>query len=125
MSQQKILALAAYLTSAQASLHFRMPATVTAPTIPANDPSLLPSDSEDDSDFAASQSDHSSDSDAENRKKRKAGDELGSGDEGIIESGRKRIRKKRPKIKHAEYHRDEAGEGVGARVRRRKAGGVE
>lgn len=104
-----------------------MSVTVTAPTIPANDPSLLPSDSEDDSDFAASQSDHSSDSDAENRKKRKAGDELGSGDEGIIESGRKKIRTKRPKKRDAEYHGDEEGEGegVGARVRRRKAGGVE
>lgn len=114
-----------YLTSAQDSPHFRMPATVTAPNIPADDPSLLPSDSEDDSDFAASQSDHSSDSDAENRKKRKAGDELGSGDEGIIESGRKKIRTKRPKKKYEEYHGDEVGEGVGARVRRRKAGGVE
>lgn len=102
-----------------------MPATVTAPTIPANDPSLLPSDSEDDSDFAASQSDQSSDSDTENRKKRKAGDELGSGDEGIIDSGRKKIRTKRPKKKDAEYYEDVAGEGVGARVRRRKAGGVE
>lgn len=102
-----------------------MPASVTAPTIPADAPSLLPSDSENDSDFDASLSDRSSDSDAGNRKKRKAGDELGSGDEGIIESGRKKIRTKRPKKKDVEYHGDEDEEGVGARVRRRKAGGLE
>lgn len=102
-----------------------MPASVIAPTIPADAPSLPPSDSENDSDFDASQSDRSSDSDAGNRKKRKAGDELGSGDEGIIESGRKRIRTKRPKKKDVQYHGDEDEEGVGARVRRRKAGGVE
>lgn len=102
-----------------------MPAPVTAPTIPADDPFLLPSDSEDDSDFAASRSDRSSDSDAGNRKKRKAGDELGSGDEGIIESGGKKIRKKTTKNKDVEYHGNEDEEGVGARVRRRKVGRVE
>lgn len=102
-----------------------MPTSTTAPNIPADNPSLLPSDSENDSDFAASQSDHSSDSDARPRKKRKAGDELGSGDEGIIESGRKNTRPKRLKKKDAECHEDEDKEGVGARVRRRKAGGVE
>lgn len=102
-----------------------MPASVTAPTITAHAPSLMPSDSENDSDFHASQSDRSSDSESGNRKKRKAGEELGSGDEGIIESGRKRMRKKRPKKKDVEYCGDQDEEGVGARVRRRKAGGVE
>lgn len=102
-----------------------MPAPVTASTIPAADPSLLPSDSENDSDFAASQSDHSSDLDARHRKKRKADDELGSGDDGILDSGQKKIRTKRLKKEYAEYHGDEEEEGVGARVRRRKAGEVE
>ncbi len=112
-------------TSMQDALASAMPAPIPAPTATVDDPSLSPYNSSEDSDFAASPSDYSSDSEAGNKRKRKAGDELASGDDGVIDAGRKKRRKKFSKKKDGENHVDDVEGGVGERVRRRRAGVIE
>lgn len=106
-----------------------------------HDPDLFDSDSHD-SDFAASLSasdtegSTSSDGESRRRPKRKvAGDEdaLASGDEGIVESGKRKKRRKHTKKSKSKESKSfgqheegyESEEGVGARLRRRRDGKAE
>jgi len=114
-------------------------ATIPSPTMPSAtfplDPTLTDSDTND-SDFAASLSvsdteGSSSDEDGKATKKRKrAGDDeaLASGDEGIVESGKRKKKRKHKKGKgksrdvEGQEVEGESEEGVGARLRRRREG---
>ena len=97
------------------------------------DPTLSDSDTSD-SDFAASVSapdtegPSSSNEEGNHTKKRKrtgADEALGSGDEGVVESGRRKKRRKQKrkgKVGEGGQEDGESEEGVGARLKRRREG---